>query len=109
MKVGVYRPVRLPRSLDRYMCSVMRELEFLGVRFSSFTDSEAVPENVDLLWDPRAADGALPEDRITAKNKPIAVTLFGARSFVIPGHRAGQEEDSRAIWIRINRVGSQTL
>jgi len=84
VRIAVFIPSRLPFSVNNYVHYITRELKAFGVQFILFGEHASLPEDVDLLWDPRAAGGAAPYPPLRSFGKPLVVTLHGAAPFSVP-------------------------
>lgn len=84
MKIGVFKPARLPFSACNYIENVTQELEQSGVEMVYFTETELVPKDIDLYWDPRAMGGAAPYKKLLMSEKPVVVMVHGAAPFALP-------------------------
>jgi glycosyltransferase involved in cell wall biosynthesis len=84
LRLGVYTPPAPPISIRHYMSQVTGNLAALGVEIEFFTKDEALPEHVDLYWDPSRAGGTPPSRRLWNAAQPLVVTLHGVAPFVLP-------------------------
>ena len=75
--LGVFRPDCLPISIDRYLTATCRELRSLGVALEYFTETDPLPVNADIHWDPGTGRPA-PHDRLQTASRPLVVTYHGA-------------------------------
>ncbi len=84
MKIGIFYPTNLPFSVCNYIENVVRELEQFGIDTVFIVETELLPEEVDLYWDPRAMGGATPYEKLLSTKKPLVVTVHGVRPFTLP-------------------------
>ncbi|MFT4873923.1 MAG: glycosyltransferase involved in cell wall biosynthesis [Congregibacter sp.] len=64
--------------------SIAAELRAMGEVVIEFEDSNAVPSDVDVLWDPRAGGGNPPISGLCNTGIPLVVTLHGVAPMAIP-------------------------
>lgn len=83
LKLGVYRPDRLPISIERYVAATCRELELLGVTVAAFAEADCLPSDADLFWDPGTGRPA-PIKRLRNAPRPLVVTYHGAANVALP-------------------------
>jgi len=83
MKAGLFYPAGLAHSLRNYIDNVVRELNGLGVEVEPFSDTERLPGDIDLLWDPRCGRGAPPACFIGV-GRPLIATFHGAANLALP-------------------------
>lgn len=84
MKIGLFQPTVLPHSIQNYADNITRQLIALGADCSRFSENEALPENVDIYWDPRAAGGVAPDFKLLQATKPLVATVHGAAPMSVP-------------------------
>ncbi|MEM6604600.1 MAG: glycosyltransferase family 1 protein [Pseudomonadota bacterium] len=84
MNVGLFYPDALPASFRVCADNISARLDGLGVRVSAFRELSAVPDDVDVLWDPRAGGGNPPPRALCGRSTPLVVTLHGVAPMAIP-------------------------
>lgn len=84
IRVAIFNPTGLPHSLQIYTDNITRELVALGAECIRFSENEALPENADIYWDPRAVGGVAPYARLHQAAKPIITTVHGAAPMSTP-------------------------
>ena len=89
MKLGVYKPPVVPRSMSITTGCIAQELEELGVQLHWFHDAGAPPADVDLVWDPWLGGGNTSELDGHAIPQPVVLTLAGASPFSVPLSESG--------------------
>lgn len=85
MRVSVYWPNLLPLSIRSYVENVVAELDALGVQVVRFSQSDPLPTNVDLHWDPGTGRPG-PHRRFSKTRQPLVVTFHGAANLSMPPH-----------------------
>lgn len=93
MKIDQHSAVRVAvmvrepehHSLRLYRDALFRRLPARGVALHTFSESEPVPNDCDLVWDPGLGMREVPS-RWQAVTKPLVVTVLGLRAFVVPSH-----------------------
>lgn len=83
MKVAVLIRQHEPFSLKIYRDNVVQELIALGVEVLSFTVTNPVPEECDLVWEPGLAGNRLPNNIFQNIKKPLVATVHGAAPFIM--------------------------
>ena len=83
LRIGLFYPTHLPLSLANYADNVTHVLAKQGVHFTLFGKNKALPENVDLYWDPRGGRGA-PTPLLRKTKKPVVATFHGAAHIALP-------------------------
>jgi len=70
-------------SLNIYRENIMQELRRMGVDIVSFTETDSLPAQYDLLWDPGLGMKRIPKILRDAK-APVIATVHGVRVFSLP-------------------------
>ena len=86
MKIGVWIPEKYLHSVRIYYEQVSGILENKGVEFIPFGINDALPQNVDLYWDPTCTGGKNPNKRFSIRKHPLVATVHGASNFSLPHH-----------------------
>lgn len=86
MKIGAWIPDTYLHSVKIYFEQVASILSQKGVEFIPFGSQDALPENVDLYWDPTCTGGKNPNKRFLQRKHPLVATVHGASNFALP-HR----------------------
>ena len=84
MRVGLCLPPELPESFLVVAGNIVRELKKLDCEIHEFADPASPPQQVDVLWDPRAGGGSPPLAPLCGRAVPLVVTLHGAAPMAIP-------------------------
>ncbi|MEM6484919.1 MAG: glycosyltransferase family 1 protein [Pseudomonadota bacterium] len=84
MNVGIFYPDALPASFRVCADNISAELEQLNVRVLKIKELNAIPSDVDVLWDPRAGGGNPPPAALCGLRAPLVVTLHGVAPMAIP-------------------------
>ncbi|MBM4054277.1 MAG: glycosyltransferase family 4 protein [Planctomycetes bacterium] len=83
MKIAVLTRTQIPFSLKIYRDNIKKELSDLGVDFISFTESDPVPANCDIVWEPGLAGNHTPPDIYKNIRAKIVATVHGAALFTM--------------------------
>jgi len=83
MKIGVYKPSKIPFSFRIMIQNVTKYLIKKDVEIVFFENALNIPINVDLYWDPNVGGGYLPTLNKYNCSKPIVITFHGARLFIL--------------------------
>jgi glycosyltransferase involved in cell wall biosynthesis len=70
-------------SLNIYRENIMKELTRIGIDIVSFTETDSLPAQYDLLWDPGLGMRRIPKILKDAK-APVIATVHGVRVFSLP-------------------------
>ena len=84
MKIAVYSPENSPMSYTIIRQNVCAFLEERGAEILYFSKPELLPDTAEIVWDPNAGGGFIPNIRREHTDKPIVATVHGARLFALP-------------------------
>jgi glycosyltransferase involved in cell wall biosynthesis len=84
MKIAVYSPENSPMSYTIIRQNVCAFLEERGAEILYFSKPELLPDTAEIVWDPNAGGGFIPNIRRVHTDKPIVATVHGARLFALP-------------------------
>ncbi|MCF6148435.1 MAG: glycosyltransferase family 4 protein [Candidatus Kuenenia sp.] len=83
MKIALLTRTQIPFSLEIYRENIKKELSALGADIISFAESDPVPENCDIVWEPGLAGNHTPPDIYMNIRKRIVATVHGAALFTM--------------------------
>ncbi len=83
MRLGVLNRLDDPCSLRVYVDNCLCHLAASGVKTSSFMESEPIPPECDIVWDPGVCMRRLPRV-LRSYNRPIMATIHGFKTFALP-------------------------
>jgi glycosyltransferase involved in cell wall biosynthesis len=83
MRLGVLNRQNDPCSLRVYIDNCLAHLAASGVNTCSFIESEPIPPECDIVWDPSVCMRRLPEV-LRSCNRPIVATIHGFKTFALP-------------------------
>jgi glycosyltransferase involved in cell wall biosynthesis len=81
MKIAVFTRKDDPSSLRIYNAHIVRELKALGVEVIQFSNTNSMPLECDLVWEPALAGRRIPPRILKDCQKPLVVTVHGAAPF----------------------------
>lgn len=84
INIAVYLPDGLPESFLVYSRNIVKRLPDFDIIPIEFSEQQRVPEEADVLWDPRAGGGNAPPTGFSRCGAPLVVTLHGASPFAVP-------------------------
>ena len=84
LKIGIYRPLRMPESFRVCVDNIGAERARGGVHLTHFDSKDIVPDDVDCYWDPRSGGGSPPAEFVLRADKPCVVTVHGVAPMEIP-------------------------
>lgn len=70
-------------SLNIYRENIIQELRRIGVDIVSFTETDSLPAQYDLLWDPGLGMRRIPK-KLRDARAPVIATVHGVRVFSLP-------------------------
>jgi glycosyltransferase involved in cell wall biosynthesis len=83
MKIGLFRPPLLPHSVQNYTENLTSRLEKLGVQLIQILPTDALPDDLDIYWDPGTGRPG-PQRRFLESPGPLVVTFHGAANLALP-------------------------
>ena len=81
MKLSVYTPQKQAMSFKIITENVCNYLHNYGIKILFFDNVNEIPAECDLIWNPNTGGGYISEINRNNTNKPIVITLHGARLF----------------------------
>jgi glycosyltransferase involved in cell wall biosynthesis len=103
MRIAVLIREHDPLSLVRYRDNVTRELELLGTTLLPFTESDPIPLECDLFWDPGMGRNRHPFPAFRNLKCPVVITLHGSATFTMKWYEvySGLLEAIRDKWANV--------
>lgn len=83
MKIAVYSPPKTAMSYKIITTKVSAYLSEAGCDLLPFPAADDIPAEAQLVWDPAAGGGYVPNIRPEHTDKPIVATVHGARLFAL--------------------------
>ena len=83
MKIAILTRPKIPFSLGIYRENIKKELSALGVDIITFAESDPVPENCDIVWEPGLAGNHTPPDIYKNIRTRMVATVHGAALFTM--------------------------
>lgn len=84
MKVGIYRPKKIPESFRVCVDNIVTGLQADDLSVHYFEDAATYDDNVDVIWDPRSGGGNPPHQPLLDLGKPVVVTVHGVAAMALP-------------------------
>ncbi|PWV63353.1 glycosyltransferase family 4 protein [Plasticicumulans acidivorans] len=84
LKIGIFEGRELPQSFRVYFYNVVKFLPEFGITPIVFSDSDKIPEHVNLLWDVRSGGGN-PPLAFMVGHAPLVVTVHGFAPITLSG------------------------
>lgn len=111
MKIGVWIPDQYLHSVKIYFEQVSQALTQKGVTIVPFGKNDALPDDVDVYWDPTCTGGKNPNKKFLKRKKPLVATVHGASNFALPHHYTyhGWKQQLKGYWINFKRKISWNL
>ncbi len=105
MRIGVWVPNKYLHSVRVYYEQISDRLTSYGVKFVPFGQGDALPEEVDIYWDPTCTGGKNPNIRFHKRKKPLVATVHGASNFALPHHYTygTKKQQLKGYWINFKR------
>lgn len=83
MKIGIYIPKKRPTSYKIVQENICNNFDKNFVEIIEFNNTKNIPQQADIIWNPNVGGGFISEIRKEHTNKPIVITLHGARLFAL--------------------------
>ena len=83
MVIAVYKPGKIPISIDIYIKNVIANSNNSEIEYVYFNSTDSIPHNTSIVWDPQLAGGYPSVINRTHTNKPILLTIHGTALFSI--------------------------
>ncbi len=84
MRIAIYAPEKSAMSYKIIREKVWQFLESKNHTIIPFAEPDNVPTNAEMVWDPNAGGGFIPNIRKDHTHLPIVATIHGARLFALP-------------------------
>lgn len=84
MNIAIHYPSAIPYSVKVCVDNIGHWLKSEGIQLFMVSNSDSIPDQTDLLWDPCCAGANVPFRGFRASSLPLVVTVHGAGWFTLP-------------------------